>query len=83
MTEPELPGALRMAANAAASAAGALAGAATGAGVLNPQWKVSLRMSVCRSCDRFRASDERCAECGCFLALKTHLSNEHCPLGKW
>ena len=37
----------------------------------------------CQPCEFFRASDNRCAKCGCYLALKTRLEAWHCPAGKW
>lgn len=40
-----------------------------------------LRLTICASCsDR---QDAQCSICGCYLAAKTKLPNEHCPKGKW
>lgn len=41
------------------------------------------RLAVCRGCDRYRPSDERCAACGCVLRSKAVRSIEVCPLGRW
>ncbi len=41
------------------------------------------RMSVCEKCDSFFKLTKQCLECGCFVSLKTKLSNQHCPKNKW
>jgi hypothetical protein len=41
------------------------------------------RWDICRECPLFRPSDERCAECGCWLKAKIPLSTEICGLYKW
>lgn len=41
------------------------------------------RLSVCKSCDRLFKPTMSCRECGCFMALKTWLTDATCPLGKW
>jgi hypothetical protein len=43
------------------------------------------RRSICESniCGNYRASDDRCADCGCFLADKIPLAAEYCPLMMW
>lgn len=41
----------------------------------------SSRMEICNGCE-FRKG-EKCRACGCFLALKTSLTTETCPKGKW
>jgi len=45
--------------------------------------EVARRLSICRACEFFQASPMRCLKCSCFLALKTRLETEHCPIGKW
>jgi hypothetical protein len=37
----------------------------------------------CKPCEFYRASDQRCAKCGCFLSTKTAWKSAHCPVGKW
>ena len=39
------------------------------------------RLSLCRSCPRLSGS--QCAVCTCFVEVKTLLTTERCPLGKW
>jgi hypothetical protein len=41
------------------------------------------REAICRDCDRFEAQWNRCLECKCFLAIKTWLKAQSCPIGKW
>ena len=39
------------------------------------------RRAICADCDRNKAGF--CSECACIVAVKTHLKQERCPLGKW
>jgi hypothetical protein len=39
------------------------------------------RLEICEGCDR--RENHRCAECGCFLAVKAKGRVWTCPLGKW
>lgn len=39
------------------------------------------RLSICESCEMRRGN--RCAKCGCRLALKARAKAFQCPLGKW
>ena len=61
-----------------------------------PPAAVAERRDACRGCDRASRNPSprhvaarglttlsRCAECGCFIAAKTQLAGETCPLGKW
>lgn len=41
------------------------------------------RLNICKTCDFFNANQTRCNKCGCFMAIKTYLKAEKCPLGKW
>lgn len=41
------------------------------------------RESLCRGCEKYRPSDDRCAACGCYVKEKTSWQLEMCPLGKW
>ena len=77
--DPELPGWLEQAANfTVAAARHALAGFP-----IAPPELAEARLAICRGCDRYRASDERCAECGCNVHGKASWENERCPLLKW
>jgi histidyl-tRNA synthetase len=41
------------------------------------------RISICESCDHFIKITKQCSKCGCFMQLKTRLTNASCPIGKW
>lgn len=41
------------------------------------------RLAICRQCEFFDQSQERCKKCGCKMAIKTYLKAEKCPIGKW
>jgi len=40
------------------------------------------RLMVCRPCEFF-TKDKVCSKCGCMMEVKTKLSKEKCPIGKW
>ncbi len=40
-------------------------------------------LAVCAACDRWDDQAGRCLECGCYMALKSRLATEQCPLGRW
>jgi hypothetical protein len=39
------------------------------------------RLDVCETCEHHTGT--RCRVCGCYTALKSHLTHESCPLRKW
>jgi len=41
------------------------------------------RLSVCKTCEFYKAMLFTCQKCGCFMPLKTLLSDSKCPVGKW
>jgi hypothetical protein len=45
------------------------------------EWKASLRMEICNSCDKNEIGI--CRSCGCVLALKVRANENSCPEGKW
>lgn len=46
------------------------------------QATIEARQKICNTCpDRTRLG--RCQHCGCFTNLKTRLTTEKCPVGKW
>lgn len=49
--------------------------------VLASEEKVKGRISKCESCEFL--NNNRCNQCGCFIALKAGLESESCPKGKW
>lgn len=81
--EKALPGLARQAANLAA-AAGKVAGAVVALKpVMRSSEAVADCLAICGDCPAYRQTDGRCAECGCFVAIKAGLASEECPLGKW
>lgn len=49
-----------------------------------PVEEVDRLHAICKGCDRYRPSDDRCAECGCYLlGNKLAWATEVCPIGKW
>lgn len=57
--------------------------------IINPttDWATSEvseeRLSICKSCPELIKLTTQCKKCGCFMKLKTKLSEATCPLGKW
>lgn len=41
------------------------------------------RRAICNSCEHYIKWTTQCKKCGCFMKLKTKLSNVKCPLNKW
>jgi hypothetical protein len=41
------------------------------------------RLDVCKSCEFYKAVFFTCQKCGCFMPLKSLLSDSKCPEGKW
>jgi len=41
------------------------------------------RMVICRSCEFYDKSQNRCTECGCWLDQKTKFALDSCPIQKW
>lgn len=41
------------------------------------------RISICKTCDRYKESKQECLECGCFVPAKAKIILDSCPLDKW
>ena len=41
------------------------------------------RISICKSCDKYKKSKQECLECGCFIPAKAKIILDSCPLNKW
>lgn len=41
------------------------------------------RMSICLVCPELVPDSKQCRSCTCFVALKTMLNHERCPLRRW
>jgi len=40
-------------------------------------------LTICRGCEHWRADDQRCGKCGCWIRKKAWWAQEHCKVGKW
>jgi hypothetical protein len=94
--EPPLPSVGTMASNALHAALRAAGAAVAGEPVLASPEVQAARLGVCRDaaglapdqtvdghCDRWRPSDARCSECGCYTNLARKLATKDCPLSRW
>jgi len=41
------------------------------------------RIDICEACPSLFKATKQCKECGCFMNLKTKLTQAVCPIGKW
>ena len=41
------------------------------------------RFEICKSCEFFVNSSQRCMKCGCYMPIKTGWRSQKCPVGKW
>lgn len=84
--EPSLPSRGTMLGNLAAATVRIGTAAVTGNQVRRKDDDIEKIKPICRACEFFRASDERCSKCGCNMmgvAGKWQWETEHCPIGKW
>ena len=44
---------------------------------------INQRMSICKTCDWYDESQNRCKHCGCMLEHKVKFALDSCPLKKW
>ncbi len=52
-------------------------------GKLSNDEEVKRRIEICNGCEMFVKAENRCKECGCYLALKSAVNSGKCPLDKW
>jgi hypothetical protein len=41
------------------------------------------RYEICLGCPQLISFSKQCRKCGCFMSLKTKLTDSSCPIGKW
>jgi hypothetical protein len=41
------------------------------------------RLAICKTCNWYDESQDRCRECGCFMDQKASFSLDSCPIDKW
>lgn len=73
-------GFVQMAINAANAVGRSITGALSG-DLLVDKSKRKERLAACNSCDHLKG--RQCELCTCFVSLKTKLSQESCPAGRW
>ncbi len=81
LQEHPLPGVIEQATNLAKATV-----QHTTAGMANvTQEEHDRRMNICKGCEFFRPSDNRCGKCGCKLMVKVWWKEQKCPLDppKW
>ena len=49
----------------------------------NNKIEIDKRISICEGCEHFIKITKQCSKCGCFMKLKTRLTDASCPIGKW
>lgn len=83
--EAPLPSAGRMAVGLVKAAARTVAAAVRGERVIADESESARRHAVCRAnrCGLYRASDDRCASCGCWMRAKPWIQALTCPRGWW
>ena len=81
---PSLP---KQAISASKAISRALAALAVGDPVLSTAEVIARRRGLCELCEFSEPRDgrkkRRCSKCGCYLAAKTRLATEQCPVGVW
>lgn len=77
------PSQLQMAKNLGTSIVRNMQSVVAGNGLRISDEEANHRLNICNSCEYFDQIQKRCKKCGCFMAVKTYLKAEKCPLGKW
>ena len=81
--KPQMPSLGSMASNLAQSVVRNVQSVAAGNALRLNENEANQRLNICRGCEFFNHAQERCGKCGCFMAVKTYLKAEKCPVGKW
>lgn len=84
--EPELPSLGRQIAGFVSTGLDVLNGAMRGEPVTASPEEQQRRWGICKTCDHFRPSDQRCGGvegCGCWLANSIPVAAKRCPIGRW
>lgn len=77
------PSPLQMAKNLGSSVVRNIQSVAAGNDLRLSEDEANRRLAVCQQCEFFREDQKRCGKCGCYMAVKTYLKAERCPIGKW
>jgi uncharacterized paraquat-inducible protein A len=79
----QYPSTTQMAKNLGNSLVRNIQSVAAGNTINLPTTQANQRLEICKGCEFFDASQDRCTKCGCKMAIKTYLRAEKCPIGKW
>ncbi len=74
-----------MAGNLAHAVGGVVSAAVHGEPIVASEEEQARRLAICHACDSYEPVGDRCRDCGCYLAWKTRIASQHCPLTppKW
>jgi uncharacterized paraquat-inducible protein A len=78
-----LPSPIQMTRNLLQSVGRNVQSVAAGNNLRIPPEQAQNRLAICNACEYFLKPQQRCGKCGCYMAVKTHLKAEKCPVGKW
>lgn len=81
--QPQMPSMTQMASNVVDSIARNIKSVASGNELNVSTAEAQRRLAICGSCEFFNSEAQRCGKCGCYMAVKTYLKAEACPVGKW
>ena len=79
----KMPSVGTMASNLAQSVVRNVQSVAAGNALRLDENAANQRLNICKGCEFFNQAQERCTKCGCFMAVKTYLKADKCPVGKW
>jgi len=81
--KPPMPSVGAMARSVAESMVRNVQSVAAGNAFRLSEEQANSRLDICKTCEFFNSAQSRCNKCGCFMAIKTYLKAEKCPIGKW
>lgn len=81
--KPSPPSIPRMISNMAESVVRNAKSVVAGNSLTTNSEQANSRLSICQKCEFFDKNQQRCQKCGCFMAVKTYLKAEKCPIGRW
>lgn len=83
INQPQMPSINQMMVNLAQSVGKNVKSVAAGNSLRITSEEANARLEICKSCEFFNTLQQRCGKCGCYMAVKTYLKAEKCPIGKW
>ena len=77
-----MPSIVKMVSNLAVSSVQELSSILHGNEAVSKKEK-NKRLEICKSCEFFVPSSQKCMKCGCYMPIKTAWRSQKCPIGKW